>query len=70
VISDELAATLAIVGNVEECALRIREIVELGANRITISLLSGGRERRLQDLLAVWRAAESSTPAGSRGGPR
>jgi 5,10-methylenetetrahydromethanopterin reductase len=67
VISDELAATLAIVGNVEECALRIREIVELGADRITISLLSGGRERRLQELLAVWRAAESSTPAGSQG---
>jgi 5,10-methylenetetrahydromethanopterin reductase len=70
VISDELAAELAIVGTVDECAGRIREIVELGANRITISLLSGGRERRLRDLLAVWQTAGSSTPAGSQGRPR
>ena len=68
VISDELAASLAVVGDVEECARRIREIVDLGVDRITVSLLSGGRERRLHDLLAVWEAAELGASAGSRGG--
>ena len=69
VISDELSASLAVAGDVEECARRIREIVNLGADRVTISLLSGGRERRLQDLLAVWEAAGMSAPASSSGGP-
>jgi 5,10-methylenetetrahydromethanopterin reductase len=67
-VSDDLAASLAVVGSVEECARRIREIVDLGADRVTVSLLSRGRERRLQDLLAVWEAAGMSAPAGSRGG--
>lgn len=68
VVSDDLAVSLAVVGNVEECARRIREIVDLGADRVTVSLLSGGRERRLHDLLAVWEAAEMSARASSPGG--
>jgi 5,10-methylenetetrahydromethanopterin reductase len=67
-VSDDLAVSLAVVGNVEECGLRIREIVDLGADRVTVSLLSGGRERRLQDLLAVWGGGEMIAPAGSPGG--
>jgi len=66
VVSNELATALAIAGDVEECAARIREIVDVGADRVTVSLLSGGRERRLQDLLAVWKAA--NTAAATRGG--
>ncbi|HEX2154605.1 MAG TPA: LLM class flavin-dependent oxidoreductase [Acidimicrobiia bacterium] len=54
VVSDELAASLAIVGDVEGCASRLRDLSEIGADRITVSLLSGGRERRLEDLLRVW----------------
>jgi 5,10-methylenetetrahydromethanopterin reductase len=65
VVSDELAAALAVSGNVEECASRIREIVEVGADRVTVALLSGGRKRRLLDLLAVWEAA--STASATRG---
>jgi 5,10-methylenetetrahydromethanopterin reductase len=67
VISDDLATSLAVVGDVDECARRIKEIVDLGANRISLSLLSGGRDRRLRDLLAVWEAAQV-TRAASRGG--
>jgi 5,10-methylenetetrahydromethanopterin reductase len=67
VVSDELAAALAVAGSVEECAARLREIVDTGADRVTVSLLSGGRERRLQDLLAVWEATNAA-PA-SRMGP-
>jgi 5,10-methylenetetrahydromethanopterin reductase len=63
VISDELAAALAVVGDVEECAARIRQIAEVGADRVTVSLLSGGRERRLQDLRAVWGAANFASAA-------
>lgn len=66
VVSDELAAALAVAGGVEECAGRIRQIVDVGADRMTVSLLSGGRERRLQDLLGVWEAA--TTASATRGG--
>jgi 5,10-methylenetetrahydromethanopterin reductase len=61
VVSDELAAALAVTGTVEECASRIREIADVGADRVTVSLLSGGREHRLQDLLAVWEAANTAS---------
>jgi 5,10-methylenetetrahydromethanopterin reductase len=61
VVPDELAAALAVAGSAEECAARIREIVDVGADRVTVSLLSGGRERRLQDLLAVWIAANTAS---------
>lgn len=66
VVSDELAAALAVAGDVEECAARIREIVDIGADRVSISLLSGGRERRLRDLLAVWESA--NTASATQGG--
>jgi 5,10-methylenetetrahydromethanopterin reductase len=66
VVSDELAAALAVAGSVEKCASRIRDIVGVGADRVTVSLLSGGRERRLQDLHAVWDGANTSR--ANRGG--
>jgi 5,10-methylenetetrahydromethanopterin reductase len=61
VISDGLAAALAVAGDVEECASRIKQIIDVGADRVTVSLLSGGRERRLQDLLAVWEGANTAS---------
>jgi alkanesulfonate monooxygenase SsuD/methylene tetrahydromethanopterin reductase-like flavin-dependent oxidoreductase (luciferase family) len=64
VISDALAATLAVAGDVDACAARIREIIDVGADRVTVSLLSGGRERRLQDMLGVWEAATTATQRG------
>jgi 5,10-methylenetetrahydromethanopterin reductase len=65
VVSDELAAALAVAGSVEECAARLGQIIDIGADRVTVSLLSGGRERRLHDLLAVWDAA--NTASATRG---
>lgn len=58
VVTDELASALAVTGGVEQCASRLRALAALGADRITVSLLSGGRERRLDDLLRVWSAAD------------
>jgi 5,10-methylenetetrahydromethanopterin reductase len=63
VVSDELATALAVAGDVEQCAARVREVVDVGADRVTVSLLSGGRERRLEDLLAVWQAANTASAA-------
>jgi 5,10-methylenetetrahydromethanopterin reductase len=63
VVSDELAAALAVAGDVDQCAVRIREIADVGADRVTVSLLSGGRARRLEDLLAVWQAANTASAA-------
>jgi 5,10-methylenetetrahydromethanopterin reductase len=53
-VPDELALQLAIAGPIEHCRERLSEIVGIGADRVTISLMSGGRERRLDDLLSVW----------------
>lgn len=53
-ISDELALELAVAGTVEHCRERLSEIAAVGADRVTVSLMSGGRERRLEDLLSVW----------------
>lgn len=50
VISDELATTLAIAGTSEECRQRITDIESLDVDRITVTLLPGDRERRLQEL--------------------
>lgn len=66
VVSDELAAALAVAGDVDQCAVRIREIADVGADRVTVALLSGGRERRLGDLLTVWQSA--NTASATRGG--
>jgi hypothetical protein len=52
-----------VAGDVDQCAVRIREIADVGADRVTVSLLSGGRARRLEDLLAVWQAANTASAA-------
>ncbi len=55
-VSDELAAALSVVGSVEECAHRLRDLLPLHPDRITFPLLSGGRRRRLDDIERVWAA--------------
>jgi len=54
-VSDEFARVLAVAGNERECLSRLTELVELGLDRLTLTLLSGGRERRLDDLTRLWR---------------
>ncbi len=54
VVSDELTLALAVVGDIDQCAARLKAIAEVGADRVTVSLLSGGRERRLDELIRVW----------------
>jgi 5,10-methylenetetrahydromethanopterin reductase len=63
-ISDEFARVLAVAGDTDECQSRLRALVETGVDRVTVSLLSGGRERRLDDLAHVWHGVEKAT-AGS-----
>jgi 5,10-methylenetetrahydromethanopterin reductase len=53
-VSDELAGALAVTGTVGECIRRLEELIASRPDRITITLLSGGRQRRLDDLLEVW----------------
>lgn len=50
-VSDELASTLAIAGPARHCAERLRELSSLGPERLTLTLLSGGREKRLDVLM-------------------
>lgn len=53
-VSDELAGALAVTGTAAECMRRLEELIAIQPDRITITLLSGGRRRRLDDLLEVW----------------
>jgi 5,10-methylenetetrahydromethanopterin reductase len=69
-ISDGFARLLAVVGTPEECGARLGELVATGVDRITVSLLSGGRLRRLRDIAEVWSTvALGAQPASpGRGG--
>jgi alkanesulfonate monooxygenase SsuD/methylene tetrahydromethanopterin reductase-like flavin-dependent oxidoreductase (luciferase family) len=55
VISDEFAKVLAVAGTYHECFMRLGELRDLGVDRITITLLSGGREQRLKTIARLWR---------------
>ncbi|MCP3992548.1 MAG: LLM class flavin-dependent oxidoreductase [Actinomycetia bacterium] len=52
-ISDEFVRSVALVGDVDTCVARLRELWELDIDRITFALLSGGRERRLAELADI-----------------
>lgn len=53
-ISDGFAAALAVAGDAEQCRARLGSLADTGVDRITLTLLSGGRERRLEELAALW----------------
>lgn len=48
IISDELVRTLAVVGDPKECIRRLRELGDIGVDRMTLALLSGGRRERMR----------------------
>lgn len=50
IVSDEFAQSVAVAGNLQTCLGRLKEIVKLDIDRISFALLSGGRQRRLQQL--------------------
>lgn len=50
VVSDEFVKSVAVAGTAERCIARLNELAKLDIDRITFALLSGGRERRLQQL--------------------
>lgn len=52
-IPDELASYIAIAGNEETCRERLRSIAAIGADQITLTLMSGGREARLESFAKV-----------------
>lgn len=53
-VSDEFAKVLAVAGTTQECSARLAGLAATGVDRITVTLLSGGRERRLEDIAEVW----------------
>ena len=62
-ISDEFAKVLAVAGDQDECIARLRSLCTTNVNRITLSLLSGGRERRLESIAAVWNGVKKAIAA-------
>jgi 5,10-methylenetetrahydromethanopterin reductase len=55
-VSDDLADLMAIAGDAEYCAAKLRAVASLGVDHMTLALLSGGRMRRLQQLAEVVQA--------------
>ena len=50
IVSDDFARSVALVGDLDTCVERIRRLWQLDIDRITLALLSGGREQRLEML--------------------
>lgn len=53
-VSDDFAKVLAVAGTTEECRQRLSSLAATGVDRLTVTLLSGGRERRLEQIAEVW----------------
>ncbi|HZP41801.1 MAG TPA: LLM class flavin-dependent oxidoreductase [Candidatus Binatia bacterium] len=51
-VSDALAEALAVAGDAATCAARLEALAAVGPDRMTLTLLSGGRESRLRTLAA------------------
>ena len=49
-VSDDFVKSVALVGDLDTCADRLRQLWQLDIDRITFPLLSGGREQRLAQL--------------------
>lgn len=49
-VSDAFAEAVAIAGDRDECVARLQGLAATGVDRITVTLLSGGRAQRLQTL--------------------
>jgi 5,10-methylenetetrahydromethanopterin reductase len=50
IVSDEFVRSVTITGNLDTCIERLKAIAALDIDRISFALLSGGRERRLEEL--------------------
>jgi 5,10-methylenetetrahydromethanopterin reductase len=53
-VSNEFVRAVAIAGTHEDCLARLRQLADAGLDRISVTLLPGGRERRLEQLVALW----------------
>jgi hypothetical protein len=52
-----------VAGDARECEERLAGLIATGVDRLTLTLLSGGRERRLADIAAVWKSLAAQTVA-------
>ena len=50
IVSDDFVRSVALAGDIGTCVERLRGLWELDIDRITFALLSGGRQRRLDEL--------------------
>jgi len=60
-VSDDFARLAAIAGGLEQCLARVSELASLGLNRITLTLLSGERQERLEAIAELIKAVNSRT---------
>jgi 5,10-methylenetetrahydromethanopterin reductase len=50
IVSDEFVKSVTVVGNMEHCIARLKEVSKLDIDRISFALLSGGRLRRIAEI--------------------
>lgn len=55
-VSREFTRTVAVAGTLDECADRVRQLAALELDRLSVTLLPGGRERRLEQIAELWDA--------------
>lgn len=53
-LSDEFTKRVAIAGTMAECRERLTELASLPLDQLSVTLLPGGRERRLEQLVDLW----------------
>ena len=64
IVSDDFVKSVALVGDLDTCVDRLRRLWQLDIDRITFALLSGGRERRLDQLAGTVIPAVDGMEAG------
>jgi len=50
IVSDEFVKSVTVAGNLKHCQERLKDVAKLDIDRISFTLLSGGRRRRLQQI--------------------
>lgn len=55
-VSPEFTRTVAVAGTFEECLQRVQQLAALDLDRLSVTLLPGGRERRLEQIADLWDA--------------
>ena len=61
-VSDEFVRAVAVVGGFDECRDRLNDLFSVGLDRVSVTLLSRGREQRLESFATLWESLRPPRP--------